>query len=619
MEDKIALGLISAGVCLVVFFVVHPLQVKLPSQLSQCFPRSFPKSFPLSFVTVPLLGCLVLLFLEVIQLEHFVDGIVGREPLYPYAVLILFNAMAYLCLSLDATGIFAYIALWTTTRYGGSGWKLFLAVFALSSALTLVTSNDIVILTLTPIVCYACKFSKVNPEPFLFAEFIPANIWSSALYVGNPTNVIIADAIDLNPLRFSYWLCFPAVVAGFTSLAVIYLKFHSSLPTQLTVLDQDITGVLRDPAGAIFGAIWLALCLICILLSSNVHVDVPVWAITLFFATTKFFIDILRDATTPELRRRQSSVSESIAQMSDQLLHGNEPSDKEKTDENDGEEAQCASKPDAIELETIPLEQGIMDIEMQAQPSIDPHPADSMWVNWQALSKYGVSMMAAAKTQEVTGNMQNQPLVSHPSHPSSTCQNESEPCTSLPAAAPPAAQSSPCCLTRYLKRHFPTVFDIVSHMPWEIIPFVTGMFILVEGVSSRGGVSAMAWVLSRAVRSGPLAWSAVFMCTLSTVLCNVVNNQPLSILMAAIVRDPDFDVSDTMRDTSAYALILGANFGANLTLVGALAGLMWRSILSGKGQTMSYLHFLRTGIVIMPPVVLAASLALSLQMYILAD
>lgn len=54
--------------------------------------------------------------------------------------------------------------------------------------LTIFTSNDIVILTFTPFICYFSKNAKINPIPYLVAEFA-ATTYSMMLIIGNPTNI----------------------------------------------------------------------------------------------------------------------------------------------------------------------------------------------------------------------------------------------------------------------------------------------------------------------------------------------------------------------------------------------------------------------------------------------
>ncbi len=48
---------------------------------------------------------------------------------------------------------------------------------------TTFTSNDIVIMTLTPIILYYAKATGVDPIPMLFGQFWAANTFSMMLYV----------------------------------------------------------------------------------------------------------------------------------------------------------------------------------------------------------------------------------------------------------------------------------------------------------------------------------------------------------------------------------------------------------------------------------------------------
>lgn len=55
---------------------------------------------------------------------------------------------------------------------------------------------------------------------------------------------------------------------------------------------------------------------------------------------------------------------------------------------------------------------------------------------------------------------------------------------------------------------------------------------------------------------------------------------------------------------------MGSNLGANFTLIGALAGIMFADLLRAKGLRLSYARFARTGLLAMPLVVLATTVAI---------
>jgi Na+/H+ antiporter NhaD/arsenite permease-like protein len=197
-----ALVIFIAVVCGVIGLVLHPASCKLPRT---------KVVVPISYSVVPLLGVLLMLICGSLDGAGLARGIVGNADMQPYSIVILFMALAYISSSLDSTGVFAWLALHITRFSRGRGLLLFSLYFALSSIMTVVTSNDIVIMTLTPIVLYFSAATGTDPIPFLTAEFTAANIWSMALFIGNPTNIIVADAYNLTFLGYSKWMVLPTL------------------------------------------------------------------------------------------------------------------------------------------------------------------------------------------------------------------------------------------------------------------------------------------------------------------------------------------------------------------------------------------------------------------------
>ena len=69
--------------------------------------------------------------------------------------------------------------------------------------------NDVTILTLTPIIYYFSKATGCSARPFVISEFFAANVWSMALLIGNPTNILVAQAIRLSFIDYSKWMLLP--------------------------------------------------------------------------------------------------------------------------------------------------------------------------------------------------------------------------------------------------------------------------------------------------------------------------------------------------------------------------------------------------------------------------
>jgi len=193
---------------------------------------------------------------------------------------------------INCLGVFEFISIWVIGK-AQSRIKLFFAVAGLAGTLTLFTSNDIVILTLTPILCSVANLTHINPIPFLICQFFMANIWSIALLIGNPTNIIVAQAENFGFVDYSKWMALPAVACGFSCLAIIYSRFRGHLSEKIDIPKKNPNEFLRDKNGAIFGLVSLVLCLGLLLVSSAT--PIPLWLITVIFGGLLLLKDMYRD------------------------------------------------------------------------------------------------------------------------------------------------------------------------------------------------------------------------------------------------------------------------------------------------------------------------------------
>lgn len=201
-QEAAALTIFVVVVMAVLGLVLYPLHIPIP--------RTRHK-FQLHYSYVPVLGVLLMLACQGLSGQDFVRGIVGEQHIQPYGILILFMALAYMSASLDMTGVFAWLALRITIQSRGRGRLLFILYFVLSGIVTTFTSNDVSIMTLTPIIYYFASATSADPIPFLTAEFTSANIWSMALFIGNPTNIIVASAVGMSFLDYSKWMLLPTL------------------------------------------------------------------------------------------------------------------------------------------------------------------------------------------------------------------------------------------------------------------------------------------------------------------------------------------------------------------------------------------------------------------------
>jgi arsenical pump membrane protein len=96
--------------------------------------------------------------------------------------------------------------------------------------------------------------------------------------------------------------------------------------------------------------------------------------------------------------------------------------------------------------------------------------------------------------------------------------------------------------------------------------------------------------------------------TISFLSANLINNIPMSVFFCSVISP----LQGTAQIQAIYATIAGSNLGAILTPIGALAGIMWSSLLKNHQVKFSYLSFIKYGVIISIP-----SLAVNLLSLIL--
>ena len=232
----------------------------------------------------PVIGVLALIISGLLPLKTVWAGLTSAGSINPLKILVLFISMTTLSIFLDEAGLFSYLAGVALKSARTSQTKLFLILFALVSVLTVFTSNDIIILTFTPFICYFSKKAKIDPVPYLFGEFVAANTWSMMLIIGNPTNIYLALAANVGFGSYTAHMAIPTVFAGIAALGMLLLIFKKQLSQPINA--ENDTPKVRDKGMVVIGVIHLAICTVLLVISS--YVGWEMWYITLGFAVSLF-------------------------------------------------------------------------------------------------------------------------------------------------------------------------------------------------------------------------------------------------------------------------------------------------------------------------------------------
>jgi arsenical pump membrane protein len=144
---------------------------------------------------------------------------------------------------------------------------------------------------------------------------------------------------------------------------------------------------------------------------------------------------------------------------------------------------------------------------------------------------------------------------------------------------------------------------ILKGVSWSILPLVAGLFILVEALDKTGLITSLSSILkNNAAQSATL--TATGSGSIIAFATNLTNNLPAGLIAGNVVQAAG--VSPLIK----HFILVGVDLGPNLSVTGSLATILWLVALRREGENVSALAFLKLGIIIMIPALLAAFAAL---------
>ena len=157
-------------------------------------------------------------------------------------------------------------------------------------------------------------------------------------------------------------------------------------------------------------------------------------------------------------------------------------------------------------------------------------------------------------------------------------------------------------------------------MPWPIAPFVLCFFAMVRVMTRTGITEAVADSLVQLGQGSAFKLSMIFG-YVSAVVVNLLNDIPSTVFWADAIGHLESSMTPQEYWTTVYSTIVGVNPGCYLTLIGALAGLMWINIIrtqpgAEKHRTPTGWDLTRCGLLVIVPVVFFACLAVYIEVWL---
>lgn len=132
------------------------------------------------------------------------------------------------------------------------------------------------------------------------------------------------------------------------------------------------------------------------------------------------------------------------------------------------------------------------------------------------------------------------------------------------------------------------ILHSLKRAPWQMIPLVLGMFIIVLSLVNTGATAKISGFIGEGF---PIIKYGV----LSTLFSNLLNNIPMSVLFSSVAGEISNPV---IQEMAMYSTVIGSNIGAFLTPLGALAGLMFISIVKRYYSDFGFKKFIKYGAIV---------------------
>ena len=238
---------------------------------------------------IALLGAVLLLAFSFAPIKEVWEQLTNSTTVNPIKILILFFSMTVLSIFLDEVGLFRFLANVAAKKAKNNQYTLFTILYFLTATLTIFTSNDIVILTFTPFICFFCKNAKINPIPYLVSEFAAANTWSLLFIIGNPTNIYLATSGGVGFFEYFKVMAIPTVVTGVIEFGLLFFIFRNKLKTHIEPVHEDYH--IDNIPALVIGLLHLVVCLVFLVISS--YIGAEMWIISLICACSLLVMAII--------------------------------------------------------------------------------------------------------------------------------------------------------------------------------------------------------------------------------------------------------------------------------------------------------------------------------------
>ncbi len=191
---------------------------------------------------------IILIYTGLIPAHDSVEFVIGSIDFNTIGLLL---GMMIIVGILGETGVFQYIGIKAAKLSKGNVWKLLLLLSVITAVGSAFLDNVTMILLMVPVTISVSRILNINPLSIILAEIFASNIGGAGTLIGDPPNIIIASAANIDFMSFAYHMAPEAIITFLASIVVLKILFRKDLkqkPENVEKLLQiDEKKEIKDP------------------------------------------------------------------------------------------------------------------------------------------------------------------------------------------------------------------------------------------------------------------------------------------------------------------------------------------------------------------------------------
>lgn len=189
-------------------------------------------------------GALVLVVLGILTQHRAFEAV-------DWNVIFLLAGMMIIANVTEKTGVFQWLAIRSAKIARGNPFYTLALLAGVTAVLSAFLDNVTTVVLIAPVTLYVATILGTKPMPFLIAQILASNIGGTATLIGDPPNIIIGSAADLDFVAFLVNLAPPAMIILLLLLPTMWLFFRKDLQVRsdqrLSIQDLDESKVITNP------------------------------------------------------------------------------------------------------------------------------------------------------------------------------------------------------------------------------------------------------------------------------------------------------------------------------------------------------------------------------------